>query len=128
MLQERLLKAVIFVLSLLDNVRRPILIIAATRALSEWEAEFSKWSRFTNVVTYKGSEYVRAAIRNLEFYDENESITFQVLLSSPDVIVEVQYETNMWITLLQLVFLCNELILMLLCCRIWICLIILSGN
>ncbi|GKC47095.1 protein chromatin remodeling 4, partial [Tanacetum coccineum] len=85
---ERLLKAVIFVLSLLDNVRRPILIIAATRALSEWEAEFSKWSRFINVVTYKGSEYVRAAIRNLEFYDENESITFQVLLSSPDVIVE----------------------------------------
>ncbi|GJV91215.1 protein chromatin remodeling 4 [Tanacetum coccineum] len=85
---ERLLKAVIFVLSLLDNVRRPILIIAATHALSEWEAEFSKWSRFTNVVTYKGSEYVRAAIRNLEFYDENESITFQVLLSSPDVIVE----------------------------------------
>ncbi|GKB31092.1 protein chromatin remodeling 4 [Tanacetum coccineum] len=87
-LLERLLKAVIFVLSLLDNVRRPILIIAATRALSEWEAEFSKWSRFINVVTYKGSEYVRAAIRNLEFYDENESITFQVLLSSPDVIVE----------------------------------------
>nr|GEW22437.1 chromodomain-helicase-DNA-binding protein 3-like isoform X4 [Tanacetum cinerariifolium] len=86
--QERLLKAVIFVLSLLDNVRRPILIIAATRALSEWEAEFSKWSRFINVVTYKGSEYARAAIRNLEFYDENESITFQVLLSSPDVIVE----------------------------------------
>ncbi|GKD67405.1 chromodomain-helicase-DNA-binding protein 3 isoform X2 [Tanacetum coccineum] len=85
---ERLLKAVIFVLSLLDNVRRPILIIAATHALSEWEAEFSKWSRFTNVVTYKGSEYVRAAIRNLEFYDEDESITFQVLLSSPDVIVE----------------------------------------
>nr|GEY79582.1 protein chromatin remodeling 4 [Tanacetum cinerariifolium] len=86
--QERLLKAVIFVLSLLDNVRRPILIIAATHALSEWEAEFSKWSRFTNVVTYKGSEYVRAAIRNLEFYDENESITFQILLSSPDAIVE----------------------------------------
>nr|GEW18622.1 protein chromatin remodeling 4 [Tanacetum cinerariifolium] len=87
-LVERLLKAVIFVLSLLDNVRQPILIIAATHALSEWEAEFSKWSRFTNVVTYKGSEYVRDAIRNLEFYDENESITFQVLLSSPDVIVE----------------------------------------
>nr|XP_043611957.1 chromodomain-helicase-DNA-binding protein 4-like [Erigeron canadensis] len=86
--QDRLLKVVFFVISLLDNMKKPILIIAASNAISLWEAKFSKWSKLTNVVTYKGSEHVRATIRTSKFYHENESMKFQVLLSTPDVIVE----------------------------------------
>ncbi|KAF5823626.1 putative DNA helicase chromatin remodeling SNF2 family [Helianthus annuus] len=80
MLQDRLVKVVSFVSSLLDDIKKPILIIASTSALSLWEIEFSKWSKSVNVVTYKGTKDIRAAIRGSKF---------QVLLSSPDAVVEV---------------------------------------
>ncbi|XP_071690600.1 helicase protein MOM1-like isoform X2 [Rutidosis leptorrhynchoides] len=86
--QDRLRKVVFFVLSLLDNVKKPILIITATNAISSWEAEFSKWSKLTNFITYKGSNDARARIRSNEFYSENASVKFQVLLSSRDNTVE----------------------------------------
>ncbi|XP_035831500.1 chromodomain helicase hrp1 isoform X1 [Helianthus annuus] len=79
MLQDRLLKVISFVSSLLDNMKKPILIIASSSARLLWESEFSKWSKSINVVTYKGTKDIRAAIRGSEF---------QVLLSSPDAIVE----------------------------------------
>ena len=50
-LQDRLHKVIFFVLSLLDNARKPILILAASNTLSMWEAGFLKWSKLTNVVT-----------------------------------------------------------------------------
>ncbi|KAJ0784609.1 putative DNA helicase chromatin remodeling SNF2 family [Helianthus annuus] len=77
--QDRLLKVISFVSSLLDNMKKPILIIASSSARLLWESEFSKWSKSINVVTYKGTKDIRAAIRGSEF---------QVLLSSPDAIVE----------------------------------------
>ncbi|KAJ0949667.1 putative DNA helicase chromatin remodeling SNF2 family [Helianthus annuus] len=77
--QDRLVKVVSFVSSLLDNMKKPILIIASSSALFLWEIEFSKWSKSVNVVTYKGTKDIRAAIRDSEF---------QVLLSSPDAVVE----------------------------------------
>ncbi|KAI7753842.1 hypothetical protein M8C21_031996 [Ambrosia artemisiifolia] len=77
--QDRLVKVVSFVSSLLDNMKKPMLIIASSSALSLWEMEFSKWSKSINVVTYKGTKDVRAAIRGSKF---------QVLLSSPEAIVE----------------------------------------
>ncbi|KAI7753837.1 hypothetical protein M8C21_031991, partial [Ambrosia artemisiifolia] len=76
---DRLVKVVSFVSSLLDNIKKPILVIASSSALWLWEMEFSKWSKSINVVTYKGAKDIRAAIRGSEF---------QVLLSSPDAIVE----------------------------------------
>ncbi|KAJ0477811.1 putative DNA helicase chromatin remodeling SNF2 family [Helianthus annuus] len=77
--QDRLVKVVSFVLSLLDNIKKPILILASSSALSLWKLEFSKRSKSVNVVTYNGNKDIRAAIKDLEF---------QVLLSSPDAIVE----------------------------------------
>ncbi|KAI7755206.1 hypothetical protein M8C21_010671 [Ambrosia artemisiifolia] len=77
--QDRLVKVVSFVLSLLDNMTKPILIIASSDAISLWEIEFSKWSKSIKVVTYKGNKDIRAAITDSKF---------QVLLSSPDDIVE----------------------------------------
>ncbi|CAI9268087.1 unnamed protein product [Lactuca saligna] len=88
--QDRITKVVFFVLSLLEKVKQPILILTASRCLSLWESEFSKWSNSTNVVviTYKENKDVRDAIRSSQFYTENGSIKFQVILSSPDAIVE----------------------------------------
>ncbi|KAL4560520.1 hypothetical protein LXL04_032672 [Taraxacum kok-saghyz] len=86
--QDRIIKVVQFVLSLLDNVKQPILIITASRSLSLWESEFSKWSNSTNVVTYKETKDVRTVIKSSEFYNENGTIKFQVLLSSPNIILE----------------------------------------
>ncbi|KAL9992286.1 putative DNA helicase chromatin remodeling SNF2 family [Helianthus debilis subsp. tardiflorus] len=77
--QDRIVKVITFVSSLLDNMKKPILIIASSSARLLWENEFSKWSKSINVVTYKGTKDIRAAIRGSEF---------QVLLSSPDAIVE----------------------------------------
>ncbi|XP_076915006.1 chromodomain helicase hrp1-like [Bidens hawaiensis] len=78
--QERLVKVVSFVSSLVDNMKKPILIMAASSsALLLWQMEFAKWSKPVNVVIYKGNKDTRAAIRGSEF---------QVLLSSPDAVVE----------------------------------------
>ncbi|KAM0053378.1 putative DNA helicase chromatin remodeling SNF2 family [Helianthus debilis subsp. tardiflorus] len=77
--QDRLAKVVSFVLSLLDDIKKPILIIASSSALSLWETEFSKWLKSVNVVTYKGTKDIQSTIKGLEF---------QVLLSSPDAIFE----------------------------------------
>ncbi|XP_071688371.1 uncharacterized protein [Rutidosis leptorrhynchoides] len=86
--QDRLRKVVFFILSLLDNVKKPILIIAANNALSPWEDEFQKWNKLTTFVTYKGSNDARAHIRANEFYSENGSVKFQVLSSSREDIAE----------------------------------------
>ncbi|KAI3826189.1 hypothetical protein L1987_00234 [Smallanthus sonchifolius] len=78
---DRLVKVVFFVLSLLDSMKKPMLIIASSRALSSW-------LKSINDVTYKGNKDIRATIRDTEFYSENGCIKFQVLLSSPDAIEE----------------------------------------
>ncbi|KAF5823615.1 putative DNA helicase chromatin remodeling SNF2 family [Helianthus annuus] len=79
MLQDWLAKVVSFVSSLLDDIKKPILIIASSSAVSLWEIEFSKWSKSVKVVTYKGTKDIQSAIKDLDC---------QVLLSSPDAIFE----------------------------------------
>ncbi|KAI3683807.1 hypothetical protein L1987_84322 [Smallanthus sonchifolius] len=86
--QDRIVKVVFLVSSLVDNMKNPILIIASSSVLSLWKIEFSKWSKSINVVTYKGNKDIRAAIRDTKFYRENACIKYQVILSSPDAIVE----------------------------------------
>lgn len=88
-LQDRLHKVIFFVLSLLDNARKPILVLAASNTLSMWEAGL-KWSKLTNVITYKGIKDAREFLSALESYKEKRSIKVLVILSSPDVFVEVQ--------------------------------------
>ncbi|GJU76844.1 chromodomain-helicase-DNA-binding protein 3 isoform X2 [Tanacetum coccineum] len=86
--QDRLRKVISFVSSLLDNVTKPILILAASNTLSMWEAGFLKWSKLTNVITYKGIKDAREFLSALESYSEKQSIKVLVILSSPDVFVE----------------------------------------
>ncbi|KAI3738310.1 hypothetical protein L2E82_28336 [Cichorium intybus] len=86
--QDRIIKVVFFVLSILDKVKQPFLILTSSSALSLWESEFSKWMNSTNFVTYKENKDLRESVTSSEFYNENGSIKFQVILSSPDVIIE----------------------------------------
>ncbi|KAI8012955.1 Helicase protein MOM1 [Camellia lanceoleosa] len=86
--QERVVKVILFILSLQDDTL-PLLIITTSTSLSMWEAEFSRHESSINVVVYKGNKDVRASIRSLEFYDDHGCVMFQVLLSSPDVVEDL---------------------------------------
>ncbi|KAK9280486.1 hypothetical protein L1049_014178 [Liquidambar formosana] len=86
--QERIMKVILFILSLQSNVCYPFLIISASSAISSWEAEFSRLAASVNVIVYNGNRDMRRSIRTLEFYSEGGCIMFQVLLSPPEAIVE----------------------------------------
>ncbi|XP_017976902.1 PREDICTED: uncharacterized protein LOC18597975 isoform X4 [Theobroma cacao] len=86
--QERVIKVILFVLSLQFTARKPILIISKSTALSVWESEFLRVASSANIIVYKGSKDVRSSIRSLEFYNESSSIMFEILLSSSDVVAE----------------------------------------
>ncbi|KAH7848012.1 hypothetical protein Vadar_032771 [Vaccinium darrowii] len=86
-IEERVVK-VTFILSPQDNTL-PFLIITKSSYLSMWEAEFSQRKSDINIVVYKGNKDVRAIIRCLEFYNEDGCLMFQVLLSTPETVLEV---------------------------------------
>ncbi|XP_022743956.1 chromodomain-helicase-DNA-binding protein 3-like [Durio zibethinus] len=86
--QERVIKVILFVLSLQFTARRPSLIISKSAALSLWESEFLRVASSANIIIYKGSKDVWSSIRSLEFYNESGSIMFEILLSSSDVVAE----------------------------------------
>uniref|UniRef100_J3MAH4 Helicase protein MOM1 n=1 Tax=Oryza brachyantha TaxID=4533 RepID=J3MAH4_ORYBR len=85
--QERVIKTILFAMSILPDVCQPLLIISTSSSLSLWEAKFNRLAPSINVVVYNGEKDVRKQIQNLEFY-ENGSVMFQVLLSHPDAILE----------------------------------------
>ncbi|XP_070007002.1 uncharacterized protein [Nicotiana sylvestris] len=86
--QERILKVVLFLLSLPKDIGLPFLIITTSAELPLWEAEFLHWASSANIVVYKGNKDIRAIIRTLEFHNKQGAIMFQVLLSPYDAIVE----------------------------------------
>ncbi|KAH7865067.1 hypothetical protein Vadar_001835 [Vaccinium darrowii] len=85
--QDRVVKVILFILSFQDNTL-PFLIITKSSYLSMWEAEFSQRKSDRNIVVYKGNKDVLASIRSLEFYNEDGCIMFQVLLSTPEIVLE----------------------------------------
>ncbi|XP_039002434.1 uncharacterized protein LOC120128894 isoform X2 [Hibiscus syriacus] len=86
--QERIIKVILFVLSLQLSARRPFLIISRSTTLSVWESEFLDVASSANIIVYKGCKDVRSSIRSLEFYNENGSIMFEILLSASNVVAE----------------------------------------
>ena len=88
-MQERIVKSVLFVSALKSHICQPILVISTVHSLSLWETEFSRLAPSINVVVYTGTKGIRKLIRSLEFYEEGGCVMFQVLLSQPDVIIEV---------------------------------------
>lgn len=88
-LQERIVKVILFILSLLSDVSRPFLIISTSTLLLSWEDEFSRLAPSTDVVVYNGSKEIRTSVRTLEFYEEGGCIMFQALITSPEIVIEV---------------------------------------
>ncbi|CAI8614611.1 unnamed protein product [Vicia faba] len=86
--QERITKVILYISSLNCNVKRPFLILSTSTGLSTWETEFLNLAPSANLVVYKGTKYVRDSIRALEFYNEDGGSSFQILLSSSDIIIE----------------------------------------
>ncbi|XP_058738122.1 ISWI chromatin-remodeling complex ATPase ISW2-like isoform X2 [Vicia villosa] len=86
--QERITKVILYISSLSCNVKRPFLIISTSTGLSTWETEFLNLAPSANLVVYKGTKYVRDNIRALEFDNEDGGSSFQILLSSSDIIIE----------------------------------------
>ncbi|KAF6167820.1 hypothetical protein GIB67_027598 [Kingdonia uniflora] len=66
----------------------PFLLISSSPAIYTWEAEFLRLAPSVNVVVYNGNKGARGIIRAVEFYDDGGRVIFQILLSTPDVIVE----------------------------------------
>ncbi|CAL4938394.1 unnamed protein product [Urochloa decumbens] len=85
--QERVIKTILFVTSILPHICRPLLIVSSSSSLSLWETKFSRLAASINVVVYNGEKDVRKSIRDLEFYEDG-SVMLQVLLSHPDAIIE----------------------------------------
>ncbi|KAJ3693915.1 hypothetical protein LUZ60_009395 [Juncus effusus] len=90
--QERLIKTITFIMSVIKDICRPILIVSNMTSLPLWESKFHRLAPNINVVTYTGSKKVRKLIQDVEFYEEGGCIMFQVLLSHPDAILE-DFET-----------------------------------
>ncbi|KAL2938417.1 Helicase protein MOM1 [Bienertia sinuspersici] len=86
--QERVVKVIHLVTSLVTNVCRPFLIITQHAYLSSWEDEFVRMGVSMNVVVYGGNADARNIIRSLEFYDEGGQVMLQVLLSSAETVSE----------------------------------------
>ncbi|XP_010689098.2 helicase protein MOM1 isoform X3 [Beta vulgaris subsp. vulgaris] len=86
--QDRFVKVVYLVLSLVMDVFRPFLIITTEASLSSWEAEFVRLAASVNVVVYGGNADARNIIRSLEFYKDDGQVMLQVLISTVEAIAE----------------------------------------
>ncbi|XP_050228274.1 uncharacterized protein LOC126677615 isoform X2 [Mercurialis annua] len=87
-IQERIVKIILFIVSLQHIVWRPFLIISSANTLSVWEDEFLRVAPSVNFIVYKGSRDVRSGIRSLEFSNKGGKVMFQVLISSSNICVE----------------------------------------
>ncbi|KAM7260184.1 hypothetical protein ACFE04_015925 [Oxalis oulophora] len=86
--QERIMKLISYISSSLHNVSRPFLIISTSDAIQSWDHEIVQLAPALDVVIYKGSKEDRNKIRAMDFYEEGDSLMFQVLLTLPEVILE----------------------------------------
>lgn len=93
-LQDRFVKVIHLVSSLVTHVSRPFLIISPYASLPSWEAEFAHVDASINVVVYGGNADARNIIRSLEVYEEGSQVMLQVLLSSAEAVAEVCVDNN----------------------------------
>ena len=88
-LQERIVKVIALMLSLQPDAHQPFLIISTSTALYSWDHEFLRLAPSLYVVVYNGNKDMRKFIRTLEFYEDSGCLLFQVLITSPEVIMTV---------------------------------------
>ncbi|KAJ6937652.1 hypothetical protein NC652_012073 [Populus alba x Populus x berolinensis] len=86
--QEQIAKVIYFILSISSNATWPFLIITTSAALHSWEEGLFRLAPSLYAVVYHGNKDIRKSIRTLEFYSEGGCIMFQILITSPEVIIE----------------------------------------
>ncbi|KAF3342047.1 Helicase protein MOM1 [Carex littledalei] len=86
--QERVIKTILFIMLVIEDICRPIIIVSSAGSLPLWESKFQRLAPNINVVSYTGTKPVRKLMRDFEFYEETGCVMFQVLLSHPDAILE----------------------------------------
>ncbi|KAL3618573.1 hypothetical protein CASFOL_037655 [Castilleja foliolosa] len=85
--QDRAMTLVFF-FRYLAEICHPFLIITASDSLSQWEAEFARLAPSVDIVVYNGNADTRKRISASEFYEEGGCVMLQVLLSSPEAVIE----------------------------------------
>ncbi|XP_078153736.1 uncharacterized protein LOC144548893 isoform X4 [Carex rostrata] len=86
--QERVIKTILFIMLVIEDICCPIVIVSSVGSLPLWESKFQRLAPNINVVSYTGTKPVRKLMRDFEFYEESGCVMFQVLLSHPDAILE----------------------------------------
>ncbi|PQQ19204.1 helicase protein MOM1 isoform X1 [Prunus yedoensis var. nudiflora] len=100
--QERIARVVAFILSLQSDARRPFLIISTPPTLCCWDNEFFHLAPSIDVVVYSGNKDLRRSIRTIEFDEAGGCMMFQVLVTSPEAIIEDKnvFECIRWETII----------------------------
>ncbi|KAL3639592.1 hypothetical protein CASFOL_017499 [Castilleja foliolosa] len=66
----------------------PNTFLSSSDSLSQWEAEFARLSPSVDIVVYNGNADTGKRICASEFYEEGGCVMLQVLLSSPEAVIE----------------------------------------
>ncbi|XP_016651691.1 PREDICTED: helicase protein MOM1-like isoform X3 [Prunus mume] len=100
--QERIAKVVAFILSLQSDAHRPFLIISTPPTLCCWDNEFFHLAPSIDVVVYSGNKDLRRSIRTIDFDEAGGCMMFQVLVTSPEAIIEDKnvFECIRWETII----------------------------
>ena len=64
----------------------PMLVVVPLSTLAAWQTEFSVWAPDMNVIAYTGSAKSREIIREFELENSSGELTFNVLLTSYEIV------------------------------------------
>ncbi|KAG0649062.1 ATP-dependent DNA helicase DDM1 [Hyphodiscus hymeniophilus] len=102
-IQTRAVSKEKFIVSLLAHLREkenylgPHLIVAPLSTLSNWEAEFEKWTPTVPVILYHGTPSQRKNLRSDHVFknlsrDGRPNLKFPVVLTSPEIVIRDEKE------------------------------------
>ena len=63
-----------------------MLVVVPLSTLAAWQTEFSIWAPDMNVIAYTGSAKSREIIREFELENSSGELTFNVLLTSYEIV------------------------------------------
>ena len=64
----------------------PMLVVVPLSTMAAWQKEFSTWAPDINTVCYSGSSRSREIIRQFELENSRKELTFNVLLTSYEIV------------------------------------------
>jgi hypothetical protein len=83
--QERVIRIILFIKSIIDNISQPFLILSTLKSLSLWEDKIRQLMPFVHIVVHT-NRFTNFLVEVTEFWGQDGHLLFQILLSNPDVI------------------------------------------